>query len=392
MTGDVKTRMRLKILIISPGYPPIVGGGETYAQIIAEGLAGRHHITVATDGSRVGSRAIQMELPVNLIDLHEYRKLLDDPSKLPMEQLYFGVLPELAERMHGWNPDLVFANSLDSAILGRIVADSFGVPLVAAFHEMYPEQDAYGKGKLSVAYSRMNPDAVIAGSQYYAERALQYLPKQQVQLIRHGVDTARFTPDADGTSIRNQILGDTHGLLIAGIGRLKPRKGHLELIDAITKLASPDIYLLITGTVNSGSTDYANMLIQEIKRRNLSDKVKIVSYSHEEMPQVLAAADIVVLPSKGEGLGFTLLEAMSSARAIVASNVSGFNEILTEPGLAVTVDPEDPEAIASAIRTLCDPGTRTLLGTAARAHIEKNFSVTTMIRKTEEVILGIVGE
>ncbi len=101
------------------------------------------------------------------------------------------------------------------------------------------------------------------------------------------------------------------------------------------------------------------------------------------MAACLAAADVVVLPSRHEGLGVAALEAMAAERPVVASRVGGLAEVVVEGETGVLVPPGDVPRLAAALaRLAADPGERVALGRAGRARVLARFTAATMAEGT----------
>ncbi|MGX6750164.1 glycosyltransferase family 4 protein [Streptomyces xantholiticus] len=396
--------MTLRILLLTSAYPPVMGGAETYVREIAEGMAALgHEVRVVTDA--VAGRPEQhvqssreVRKGVRVDRLAGYRALLADPSKLPWEQMLFGTLPELASVLGTWRPDLVFANSLETAVLGRIVADEHEVPLVSAFHEHEPENEPFGTGRCSLVYRWVRPELVLAGSRFYAARARAHVPEDRIALIHHGVDTDRFAPPGRDPSDRRETrrawgVADDE-LLIVSVGRLKPRKGQAELLRSFTGLPGLRAVLVLLGGVSSGSPEYAEQLRTDIAAAR-ADGFRIVldtGVDLDGMPTALAAADLAVLPSHSEGLGLALLEAMSTGLPVIATEIEGFAEVLDGCPAALTVPLGDEKALTGALSSLAmDPGLRQRLGALARDRAVERFSSRRMTRHTLALLERLVG-
>ena len=222
-----------------------------------------------------------------------------------------------------------------------------------------------------------------------------------MHLIHHGVDTERFSPDRDGARMRARYGIGRGRTLVVTAGRLKSRKGQLDLIQAFAVAAESTAHLVIAGSVSSASLDYADQLNARIADLDLRGRVTIDQrVLAADMPELLAAADIVAQPSHSEGLGLALLEAMSSARPCVATRIAGHAEIFSAaaqardvtPGdLVELVEPRDVNAIADALKRLqADDARRAALGIAARDHVTRYFSQRMMIKRTDALLRDIV--
>ncbi|HVP01395.1 MAG TPA: glycosyltransferase, partial [Solirubrobacteraceae bacterium] len=107
---------------------------------------------------------------------------------------------------------------------------------------------------------------------------------------------------------------------------------------------------------------------------------------------LMAAADVVVQPSRNEGLSITVLEAMAAGRPVVASDVGGTRESVADGVTGVLVPPGRPDALAAALDALLrDPRRRAALGAAARARAVASFSAQAMAAATSAVYEELLG-
>ena len=133
--------------------------------------------------------------------------------------------------------------------------------------------------------------------------------------------------------------------IVGVVARLEPEKGHPTLLEAWPAVlrAAPDAYLLIVG---EGSRRDA----LEAQARDLRIAHRVVfTGRRDDVPAVTAALDVAVLPSYREAQGLSILEAMALSRPVVASNVGGIPEMITDGENGLLVPPHDPEALAAAI-------------------------------------------
>jgi glycosyltransferase involved in cell wall biosynthesis len=203
-----------------------------------------------------------------------------------------------------------------------------------------------------------------------------------VHLIPHGVDLERFTPTPPPN-------GEVLSLL--AVGRLVPKKGFPVLIDAASRLLAP-FFLRIVG---DGPDREA--LERQIAAAGLEDRVRLVGpRTHDDLPAEYASADIVVVPSvmdatgDRDGLPNVVLEAMSSGRPVIASDVGAVSSAVVDRRTGVLVPPGDAGALAGALEYLVDqPECRERLGREARARVERDFelhSCTTRLRHFLETV------
>ena len=199
-------------------------------------------------------------------------------------------------------------------------------------------------------------------------------PPQSV-FIANGIDTARF--DGQQGHLR-QELGLDSGPVIGTITRLVPGKGVEVLIDAFPAVlaAHPGATLLIVG---------AGPLEAELKaqaeKSSAAARIRFTG-ARSDMPAVYSALDVFVLASFDEGMPMTVLEAMSSGRAVIATEVGAIPRLIQNPANGRLIPPRQTEAVSQALlETLADPARRLARGRAARETILRDFSSLAMARQ-----------
>jgi Glycosyltransferase len=166
-------------------------------------------------------------------------------------------------------------------------------------------------------------------------------------------------------------------------GRLEPGKGLETLIDAWGLLPKDSARLLILGTGSLEGT---------LKSRASRDERIIFPGWKENAADYVKAADIFVLPSFGEGLPVSLLEAMSCGLACVSTQIGGVTELIRNGENGVLVKPGEPEALAGELKKLInDPAARERLGKAARVFVENNMSMEKVTATYAELYLKLTG-
>lgn len=384
----------MRLMLITASFHPVIGGAETYAYAISSALGDRgHEVTVVTDHPRTDTDPGIGDPPgVSVHRLTEYHTLLADPSKIFWEQMAYGLLPEIAEIADWTDPQVVLTNSLDTAVLGKIVALERKTPWVATSHEQAPEREPMGSGRLQLVHETLSPDLVLAGSDFYATRARAHGARCEV--VHHGVDCDRFQPGVERETVRRRYGVADYESLVVCSGRLKERKGIREVIEAVALVHAEvsHLRLLVVGGISSASLEYAEMLEERIRHPDLAGVVQIDrSVSYDEMPTVLAAADIVAQPSLEEGLGLAVLEAMSTQRPVVTTDIPGTREILTTNEIAEVVTPGDVPGLAAALRRFLDhPREAAATAQRARDHVIDKFSWKRMAEQTETLLANLV--
>jgi sugar transferase (PEP-CTERM/EpsH1 system associated) len=209
----------------------------------------------------------------------------------------------------------------------------------------------------------------------------------RLRTICNGVDVERFRPA--GETHRESVLprgfacGD--GLLIGSVGRLEAVKDQLTLVRAFSELCRqrPDERGLRLVLVGDGSL--RPQIDQLVVEQGIEDRVWLAG-SREDVPQLLSALDVFVLPSLAEGISNTILEAMACALPVVATRVGGNEELVREGETGFLVPRADPQAMARALLAYVDDATlRHEHGSAARKRAEDVFSISGMAERYQEV-------
>ena len=233
--------------------------------------------------------------------------------------------------------------------------------------------------KHSIAYRLManTPDAVFTVSE---------------QVRRHCIDVDGIDPDRvqtiyNGLSLSawNEIDRPTKtsgNLVVTTIGNIRRVKGHDLFIRAAASIAPqfPGVRFNIAGEVLE--PDYFIELQHLIHGLNLSEKFHFTG-GVTNLREHLTTSDIFVLPSRSEGFSNAILEAMAASLPVVATNVGGNAEAVSEGINGFLVPPEDPAALAACItRLLSDPHQARAMGVAGRAMVKEKFTSEVMMKQT----------
>lgn len=200
------------------------------------------------------------------------------------------------------------------------------------------------------------------------------LPADGVRVIHNGVSLDDKTPDRDW--FRREYGLAPGAKLIGVIGRLTTVKGADVLIDALPHLAReyPDFHVAFLGR-----GELLAQLTAQVAKLGLADRVTFLGHV-DNVRQRLGAFDLIVIPSRHEGLSLTLIEAMAASLPIVATAVGGTPEALEDQVSGLLVPPEDPAALAEACaRLLRDPERAARLGARARERVMRDFTLDRMV-------------
>jgi glycosyltransferase involved in cell wall biosynthesis len=235
-----------------------------------------------------------------------------------------------------------------------------------------------------------------------ADRVITVSRDQRRLLLRRGVDRRRLVLvpnviDADAFAAR---VGDRSvtrrdlevppdAPLIALVGRLTSQKGVDSFLDAACQVRSghPQARFIVAGT---GSDRAA--LEARCRELGLNGVVRFLGY-RSDVAALLGASDVVVLPSRSEGLPVVLLEALAVGRPIVATAVGGVPDLLTHGRTALLIPPHSADAVAEGVsRLIADPGLAGRLAEAGARHVRAHYSPQHAARRMAAIYRTVVAE
>ncbi|MEN8152030.1 MAG: glycosyltransferase [Planctomycetota bacterium] len=231
-------------------------------------------------------------------------------------------------------------------------------------------------------------DRIVTPARTIRERILEtgVLPGERVDHVPNGVDVERFAAvPARGMAFR-EAHGIPDGPLFVNTSRLHDQKGLDVLLPAFAGLeGQPRLLLAGAGKREEPLRDLAANL-------GVANRVHFTGHV-DDVPGLLSAADHFVLSSRFEGMPNNVLEAMAAGLPIVATTVGDVPFMLTDGEDARLVQPDDGEALGSAMAALLADGEDAArLGAAARRRAEAEFPVATMVERTAEALRRAVEE
>jgi glycosyltransferase involved in cell wall biosynthesis len=214
----------------------------------------------------------------------------------------------------------------------------------------------------------------------YTRRMLQEAgyPPARLRMIPNAVDISRFSPPAT----RERTAGAAPHVVF--VGRIQPVKGLPVLVEAWSRLARATPARLTI----AGDGAQREALMQTAREKGVADSIEFPG-EIRNVPQLLQGADIYVQPSFQEGLPNSVLEAMAMGLPIVATRVSGNEDVVTHEDNGLLVSAGDDEGLAAALRHLIeDPQLAARMGARSRALIEQRFSLPAVIGALERAYRG----
>lgn len=208
----------------------------------------------------------------------------------------------------------------------------------------------------------------------------------KVQCLPNGVDLSRFGPRGARERVRRELGFAADEIVIGSVGRHDPVKDYTSLLAAFAALRdAARLRLLLCGDGPSNASLRA--LARDL---GIEDRVVFTGF-RDDVPDVLTAIDVFVLPSVTEGMSNAILEAMASGLPCVATRVGGNGELVSHGLNGLLVPPASPEKLHDALSYLVeDRGARLRMGRAGRARAETRFSLEAMVARYEDLYEGLI--
>ncbi len=341
----------MNVLIVSPKFHPIIGGGETYVL----NLAGRLHeaglqVSVAAEPHAERNAA---DYPY---DVYEVDGLSDcELHIINATANMYGLIKSL-------KPDIIHVHGY-FALLAVGLANPDSIPVIASVHStpVWGERIIGGMdnfdAELNFARSVIdaaNPELMIAANNVYADAALRVVGERTlgVEVLPYPVDIDYFYEQHD-RSMRKELGIADDEILILTPSRIIERKGIKEIVNALAEL--PDNYhLCLPGAYEPLDSKYWDSVCSSAEYKKAKDRIVIPSRRmlYDDMPLLYAASDIIAMPSYYEGAPVATVEAMASGKPFVGADSQGINGFIRHGENGLLVPKRSVGPLAHAVRQL----------------------------------------
>lgn len=276
--------------------------------------------------------------------------------------------------------DLVNTQDQDTHIYGALAAWRLSMPVVMTRHVLREPATTLKEGlraRLVLLAARYGARRVIAVSeavrQAFAHQAR--LPLAKIETIHNGIDLQKFAPGRHRASMRAELGWQPDRPIVIMVAVLRPGKGHELLFEALPQLkaALPKVQVKLVG---DGELSHA-------LRRQAAPFGESVEFlgQRSDVPALLGASDVLVLPSWSEALPTVLIEAGAAALPVVATDVGGTSEIVKDGETGFIVPPGNaPELARGLLELLQNPARAHQMGQSARRRVTSCFSLEEQAR------------
>jgi glycosyltransferase involved in cell wall biosynthesis len=379
MTDEINEpkKPQLKVLeVIRQGQ---VGGGETHLLSLVSCI-NREKFTPFvlsfTDGPMVDA--------LRAMDIETFVITTEKPFAIGVWKQVKGLMIE-----HGI--DLVHAHGTRACSNVIWPAQKLGIPVIYTVHgwSFHPDQPWLIQTirKWGERWLTRKATVNIAVSHSNKQTGEQLIPGIQMTVINNGISFNKFNAHAEYPDIRAALGIDKNALLVVFLARFTHHKQPLVLLRAFQKIAKkiPNAHLLMVG-----DGDQKAEALEMAEKAEAKMRMHFIPF-RKDVPAILAAADLYVLPSLWEGLPIGLLEAMAMKKAICASKVDGTIDVLEHMVSGYLIDAKDLESnLEEALFILLqNEDLRHQLAAGAFDAVQKGYNETDMTRKIEQVYLQV---
>ncbi len=290
--------------------------------------------------------------------------------------------------------DIVHTHTSKAGYLGRLAAAQMRVPILVHTphgHIFF----GYFNRVLTAFFTALErqaarkTDRLIALTRRGIEEHLQrgVGRPEQWEAIFSGIDLSPYTQAVERRASTREALGiDADEFVIGAVGRLEPVKGFAYFVEAARATAGsvPESRFILVGDGSLADSLRA-------QAADLGDRFRFLGLRHD-VPDLMAAFDLCVVPSLNEGMGRVVLEAGAAGVPVVASRVGGIPEIVRDGDTGILVPPQRSGAIVeAALRLHGDPALRLRMSEAARS-LTAAYGLEQMVRRIEDLYERLIEE
>jgi len=386
MAANISAKRKYNIIFVIDGLG--MGGAERLMVPILKNLSREYFeprvcVLHVKDGNPIAEDLRALGVPVDLLLIPYLRDVT--------------AIPRLRQYLRDVKADLVHTQLEMADIMGNLAAKSMRLPSVSTMHTM-PSQDMKLKSKLHQTVEllalRHFCNKVISVSEEARKFYLKIsnLLPQNLLTIYNGIDLSHFehlNHQQDRVKIREEFGLPAQAKILITVAVLREFKGIQYMIRALPAVVAkdPDVYYLVVG-----NGTYREALEKEVEQAGMKDHV-VFAGQRGDIPHLLAASDVFVLPTLTEALPTVLAEAMGASLPIIASSVGGVPEMINEGENGLLLSAGDVDGLISASASLmADEGRRKAMGERGRSIVNEKFNIHVQVDRLRDLYLGLIKE
>ena len=368
----------------------VLGGAQENTLLTAGGLdRGRYDVTLVSGPTTGPEGSLEDRIPGD-ITFERVPNLVRDPH--PVKDAV--TLARLYQLIRRGRYHIVHTHTTKAGMLGRLAAKAAGVPAIVhtphghCFHDYLGARGSEALKWAERGLARIT-DRIICLTPAERDDHVRYriAPAERFEVIHSGVDLERFRRvRVDPVSVRRALGISPFGPVVVCVARLVPVKGVQSLLEAVplVRAAVPGATVVFVG-------DGTLRPVMERRAASLAPDGGVVFLGlRSDVPELLQMSDVAVLPSLNEGMGRAAVEALAAGRPVVASRISGIQDVVADGETGLLVPPADPRALADAIvRVLATPGLGRAMGARAAVSVGA-YGIDAMIDRIDRLYVQLL--
>lgn len=318
-------------------------------------------------GNPVGEELKRIGIPVDLLHVPNLRHPWN--------------LPRIIKYIKKHNPQIIHTQLEFANVFGNIAGVLMGIPSVATLHTLGAPQKGtdYWRSRIEWACLKYFCTRVISVSESARIHHIEHgkLAPNKMVTIYNGIDLKNFHPGAAGKALRESLDIPANAFVLLTVAFLREPKGIQYMIEAMPRILAdaPNAHYLIVGEGTYGET------LQELAVSFGVENHVTFAGQRNDIPEILQAGDVFVLPTLIDALPTVLIEAMAARKAIVATNVGGVPEIVENEKNGLLVEPADPLQLAEGcLRLIRQNDVREAMAEAGLQIARSKFDIENQVR------------
>jgi len=379
----------MNILMMSPGFPPMIGGIATRSCESAQNLVKLgEQVTVLTMAPKADSGRTNYH-DFNVINVSWLSKIASRGTigfitKVIVFFFYGGYIAKVRKI------DLIYSTLVDVGFSSMLISKLFGIPYFVAIHGMeVTAPKGIGKKWLMFVLKGARALTILANRQRASLLKLG-IPDEKIHFIPEGIDIDRFSLVNKNQEIVSRLALDGKKVILT-VGRLVKRKGHDMVIKSLPRVLGkvPEAIYLIVGT----GPEEQNL--RELTRAlGLEEKVIFAGFvPDEDLPGYYSSSDVFIMVSREigekdiEGFGLVFLEANACGKPVIGGKSGGISDAVADGVSGVLVDPLKVDEISQALITLLSNEELAMtLGCQGRKRVEEEFGYKVTAKKLSKIL------
>ena len=375
--SDARDSDRIRVMYVFAALP--VGGAEKLLYAELQGMDTRRFqpmVCCLREKGPMGERIEASGVPVVALNRMKHKRFDLEIIRILKKLM-------LRERIQ-----VVHTHLYDGGRYGRLAAWRSKVPcVVATFHNVYVRR----RPRIHLTNRLLGhiSDRIIAVSNSVKDDLIRFdgLPPDKIQVLHNTIDLKAFQEPHDREAVRRAHGIEASDIVVGWVARLAKQKGHKFLLEAMQLMSEsyPNLRLLLIG-----DGPLKQRLVDQTHDLGLDNRVLFTGTSHQ-VPELMSAMDVFVLPSLWEGLPLVIGEAMAAGVPVVGTDVGGVSELVINGRTGILIPPGQPQAIRNAVENVLKQPDRTrTMVENARQHVEKLFSTSDHTSRLQDLYLEIL--